>query len=51
MAAEAWRERLKEIDMKEHEAEAYESLLRPVAREVQQLRAMLESREALSLLR
>ena len=46
MAAKAWKERLAEIDMSEHEAESYERLLRPVAKEVKQLRVLLASREA-----
>ena len=46
MAQKAWKERLAEIDMSEHEAESYERLLRPVAKEVKQLRVLLASREA-----
>ncbi len=34
MAAKAWEERLREIDMSAHEAERYQKLLAPVAREV-----------------
>ena len=32
---QAWRERLQEIDMKEHEAEAYQRLLEPVAHQAE----------------
>ena len=46
MAAEAYKKRLQEIDMSEGEANMYESLLSAVAKEVQQTRVLLQSREA-----
>ena len=46
MAAEAYQERLKEIDMSEHEATMYEGLYKAIRKEVQQLRVLLQSREA-----
>ena len=46
MAAKAWADRLRAIDMSQHEAEAYQKLLGPVARETQQLRVLREAREA-----
>jgi len=48
MALEAYRERLKEIDMSEHEASMYESLSKPIRKEVDQLRVLLQAREARS---
>ena len=46
MAEEAWRERLQQIDMSEHDAKMYDGLLSAVSREVAQTRVVLQSREA-----
>lgn len=45
MAEKAFRERLEAIDMSEFEAEQYQRLLAPVEEQVQQIRALLQSRE------
>uniref|UniRef100_A0A1I8FUD4 von Willebrand factor A domain-containing protein 8 n=1 Tax=Macrostomum lignano TaxID=282301 RepID=A0A1I8FUD4_9PLAT len=46
MARKAWRERLREIEMSEHDGELYDTYLRRVRPQVSSLRAMLQSLEA-----
>lgn len=46
MNREAFAKRLKEIDMSEHQAGAYEEIRQPVAQEIEQLRVILAAVEA-----